>query len=325
MNIDDALAAWLANGPARESTEAAMKALSAEIAALPAFAGLRRGLAEVADIGADSVLALGRAFIECDAGIEAFIEAALKAAAADPMCRPPLRSSRNEVQDALLLISHPMLVVQLAVLNADALAVRRRSGERPAPIAFTGQRTLFRFLKGGDALLSVWEARPIEAGFSAAGSGRCRLCERRRLADGDMIEFDGRRQGFVVESAASDLVYLFASTSLEASPVATEYDSVTLELAAASSTDDASSRTQLMLALLRTMGRRDAAPHFAERLGAPLFHVRWQTMRELLALDPELALPHLEEMARSDPHHEVRAAAADTLAAFFAEPLPCLS
>jgi hypothetical protein len=40
-------------------------------------------------------------------------------------------------------------------------------------------------------------------------------------------------------------------------------------------------------------------------------------MREFLALDAQLALPHLRTMAESDPHAEVRAAAAETLAAFF--------
>lgn len=323
MITSDALAEWLGDGSARASTERAMQALSAEIAALPAFAALRERLASAGGIGSDAVLALARAFIEDDGGIDGLIGAALAAAKSDPMCRPPLRSSRNDVQDGLLLFSHPLLVVQLAVLDADALAIRRSSDGLP-PVSFTGQRTLFRFLKGGDALLSVWEAPPADAGFSAAGDLRCRLRERRRLADGEMIEFDGRREAFVVERARSDLVYLFASTSVEASPVATEYDPLTLRLTGASSTDDAGSRTQLMLALLRTMRRRDAAPLFAERLLAPHFHVRWQTMREYLGLDPADALPHLRRMAGSDPHSEVRAAAAETLDAFFAEPSqPC--
>jgi HEAT repeat protein len=134
---------------------------------------------------------------------------------------------------------------------------------------------------------------------------------------------DGRREAFVVDRAESDLVYVFASTTLDAGPVATDYDSRSLELAAASSTDDSSSRIQMMLALLRALGRRDAAPLFAEGLRAPHFHARWQAMREFLALDAELALPHLRRMAGSDPHCEVRAAAAETLAAFFPEPSPC--
>ncbi|HEX8261573.1 MAG TPA: hypothetical protein VF547_01735, partial [Allosphingosinicella sp.] len=299
MIINDRLAAWLESPSARKATAEAMAELSARIASIPAFAALGRELAAAAAAGSDAVLALAGAFIGDDGAIQAVIDASLAAAARDPLCRPPLRASRNEVQDGLLLFSHPLLVVQLAVMGADALAIKRGSDVDAPPIAFTGQRMLFRFLKGGNAVLSIWEAPMIGSGFTAKAGARCRLRERRRLADGDSIAFDGRRESFVVERAESDLVYIFASTSLDSSPVATEYDPDSLELIATSSTDDASSRIQMMLALLRTMGRSDAAPLFAARLDAPHFHARWQAMREFLALDAELALPHLRRMAGS--------------------------
>jgi hypothetical protein len=300
-----------------------MRALAAKVSAMPAFVTLEQGLAPAAEAGAEAVLGLARAFMEDDAALAGFIAAAASAAAADPMCRPPVRASRNDVQDGLLLFSRPALVVQLAVMSADALVIKRRADGRAA-IAFTGQRTLYRFLRGGDASLSLYEAPPIDSDFTAASAGRCRLRERRRLADGDTIEIDGRREAFVVDEAASDLVYVFASTSLEASPVGTEIDGRTLKLVAAGSTDEAGSRIQMMLALLRTMGRRDAAPLFASSLQSPHFHARWQAMREFLALDAELALPHLRRMARSDRHPEVRAAAAETLSTFFPErSAPC--
>src|SRR3546814_16480585 len=43
------------------------------------------------------------------------------------------------------------------------------------------------------------------------------------------------------------------------------------------------------------------------------FAARWHAMRELIALDPAAARPHLAAMAASDRHSEVRAAAAATL------------
>ncbi|MEA3066300.1 MAG: hypothetical protein QOJ27_2761 [Sphingomonadales bacterium] len=321
MIIDHALAVWLGSESARASTQAAMGVLAADIAAMPAIAALGGAVPGARD--ADSMLALARTFLEDDETLGQVVAAAVATAAADPMCRPPLRASRNDVQDGLLLFSHPLLTLQLAVMNADALAIKRGSGGDPAPISFTGQRSLFRFLKGGRAVLSIWEARPSDDGFSVSDAAPCRLRGRRRLEDGDMIEFDGRREAFVVDSAESDLVYLFASTTLDSSPVATDYDCRSLELIAASSTDDVSSRVQMMLALLRALGRRDAAALFAERLRARHFHARWQAMRELLALDAELALPHLRRMAGCDPHPEVRAAAAETLAVFFPEAHRC--
>lgn len=319
MMVGDALGTWLDDKAARAATAAAMRGLAATIAAIPAFAELRQALGPATERGAAAVLALARRVIEDDASVAALLDAAISAAAADCYCRPPLRASRNAVQDGLLLFGDPALTIQIAVTSADALAIKRASGEPPPSISFTGQTSLFRFVKAGGASLSVWSAPAIGPDFAAGAGGRCRLVERRRLADGDLIEFDGRCESFIVDGIVSDLVYLFASTPLEAGPVAVDYDPLTLEPVAVSSTDDAGSRIQMMLALLRTIGRRDAAPLFAEALSARHFHARWQAMREYLALDAGLALPHLERMARADPHPEVRAAAAATLAAFFSE------
>lgn len=329
MIVSEALGAWLEDKAGRAATAAAMRGQAEAIAASPAFVELRQALPPAAERGAAAVLAAARRLIEDDAAVAALLDRAISAAAADPFCRPPLRAFRNEVQDGLLLFSDPVLTVQLAVMSADALVIERASSGGPAAISFSGERSLFRFVKGGGALLSVWSAPCIGPGFTAAAAGRCHRRELRALADGDVIEFDGRCESFVIDSAKSDVVYLCATTPLEAGPVGIDYDPLTLEPVAASSTDDAGSRIQMMLSLLRVMGRRDAAPLFDELLNAPHFHARWQAMRELLALDAELAWPGLRRMAELDPHPEVRSAAAATLAAFFPEtleptaPCPC--
>ncbi|HEX8622317.1 MAG TPA: HEAT repeat domain-containing protein [Allosphingosinicella sp.] len=319
MIVGEALETWLNDKTARSATAAAMRGVAESIAAVPAFLELRQGLGAAAETGAGAVLGLARRFVGDDAAVAAVLDSAVAAAAADPFCRPPLRASRNLVQDGLLLFGDPALTIQVAVTSADALAVKRASGEPPPPISFTGELGLYRFVRSGGAWLSFWSAPFIGPDFTASAGGRCRLRERRRLADGDLLEVDGRCEAFTVDSAGSDLVYLFAATPLEAGPVGVDYDPVSLEPVAAGSTDDAGSRIQMMLALLRTMDRRDAAPLFAEALSARHFHARWQAMREFLALDAELALPHLEQMAAADPHPEVRAAAGATLAAFFPE------
>jgi hypothetical protein len=327
MILGDALGAWLEDKAARAATAAAMRAQAEAIGAIPAFVELKQALRPEAERGAAAVLTLARRLVEDDSAIGALLNGAIRAATGDPFCRPLLRASRNAVQDGLLLFSDPALTVEVAVMSADALAIKRASGEGPPAISFTGQRSLFRFVKAGGATLSIWSSPFIGPDFTAAAGGRCFRRERRRLADGDVIELDGRCETFIVDSAVSDLVYLFAATPLEAGPVGVDYDPQTLLPMTASSTDDAGSRTQMMLALLRTMGRRDAAPLLAELLHDRHFHSRWQAMRELLALDAEFALPYLEHMAERDPHSEVRAAAAATLTAFFpdtTEPLlPC--
>ncbi|HEY5722168.1 MAG TPA: HEAT repeat domain-containing protein [Allosphingosinicella sp.] len=217
----------------------------------------------------------------------------------------------------MLLIDNPKLSILLALTTPDALAEKRRSRNGPASITFSGQRSIFRFLKPGGAVVSFWEAPPIAEGFTAEANARCRKTGERRIADGETIRVDGRSQSFVIEHAVSDMVYVQAVTTAGAAPVSVEYDADSSSLAGASSTDEIGSRIQMMVSLLRLLDRRDAAPVIRKCLASPHFYVRWHVMREFLALDADLALPSLREMAESDPHPEVRAAATQTLAAFF--------
>ena len=108
---------------------------------------------------------------------------------------------------------------------------------------------------------------------------------------------DGRYQSFIIEHADGDMVYFQAMVRAGAAPLAAEYDSKTLAFIGASSTDEASSRVQMMVSLLRTMERDDALPLIEEALASPHFYTRWHIMRELLAMDAEAALPPLRRMA----------------------------
>lgn len=93
-----------------------------------------------------------------------------------------------------------------------------------------------------------------------------------------------------------------------------EYDAATGQLVRVAAAGRATSFRQMGLAVLRSFGRRDAVPLFITALADEDFAMRWQVMRELIALDAEAALPHLTAMAANDPHPEVRAAATATLA-----------
>ncbi|MFN3388849.1 MAG: HEAT repeat domain-containing protein [Allosphingosinicella sp.] len=327
MIVSERLSAWLADRDARAATAGAVEDSARALRALPQIAAVEAALPEAEAAGADAVIALAAAFMADETAARAAVSALVRAAAADPFFRPPVGASTSEVHSGLMLFKRRALTIQLAVMGADALAAKRHYRIGRSSIVFTGQRKIFRFLQGGGATLSIWEAPEIRAGFSAASSGRCRLVERRAIVDGETLEVDGRRHSFIVDHAPADIVYLQALTPLGAAPVAAEYDSETLELVASGSTDDASSRTQMMLSLLRIMDRQDAAPVFAEVVGADHFYGRWQAMREFLALNAELALPHLKAMAAADPHPEVRAAAAQTLEAFFPDEIeedePC--
>jgi hypothetical protein len=318
MIIKDDLARWLDDPSAQSQTRQAMEDAARALARLPGLVPLVGGLAAAEREGADTVLGLARTLLDDEGAIRACLDLLIAGAARDPFFRPPLRAVGAEVQNGLLLFHQPSLSIQLSVMSAERIAEKRfRRGNAAASIFFTGQRSLFRFLDAGGATLSLWEAPEIDSQFVAEGSGQCRMIGRRALADGDILEVDGRRNSFIVEDAPSDLVFIQATTPLGAAPVSAEYDWATRRLVGTSGTDDAGSRIQLMLTLLRASDRRDAAPFFADFAASGPFHARWQAMREFLGLDADAALPGLRAMAANDPHPEVRAAAAEALAAFY--------
>jgi hypothetical protein len=309
------LAEWLSDGSAQARTFEGREECRREFRKLEPLERLGGQLDRLDPGDPEALLGCGRRFLDQPDAVRACIDLLVSFARGDRFFRPPMLGLSGEVHTGLLLLDHPRLAMLAAVASPDALAAKRTSRNGPASIAFPGTRSVYKFVKAGGATFSFWESR----GFAWEGRGRCRLVERRRVRDGEMLELDGRRQSFVVDHARGDLVYLHASTPAGAAPLAAEYDSATLEFIGGSSTDEVSSRTQMMLSLLRAMGRRDAIPLFREILLTSHFYARWHAMREFLALDPGLALPHLREMAHADPHPEVRAAAAQTLEAFFPE------
>jgi hypothetical protein len=317
MIIGQALADWFSDEERQSATVARIAEVRRRLRSLPPVAALESAADSADGRDAEPLLAAARTFLRSDEAVETCLDLMTGAALEDPFFRPPMRSALSEIQAGLLLVDRPLLSVYLSIASATGIAEKRLGRTGPASIAFTGRRSLYRFLRAGEAVLSLWEAPDIEPGFSAETSGRCRLLERRALSDGELLELDGRRHGFVIDHARSDLVYLHASTPAGSAPLTVEYDSRTLRFAGASSSDELSSRVQLMLSLLRTLDRRDAAPIFREVARAPHFFDRWHAMREFLALDAEQALPCLRDMAERDPHPEVRSAARSTLDMFF--------
>lgn len=314
-----ALAAWLADRDGQKRSHEAVEALAREWSLHPMMTGLERRLSLLPDRSAAAVLEAARAFMDREDDVAAMMAEFVASSRADPFFRPPLHPVSSDIHTGLLLFHHPDLSIALGVSGVDKLAAKKAGPRGATSIGFSGVTTLFRYLKAGGATLSFWEAQPITDGFVASQAGKCRLTGRRRIEDGEEILIDGRYQSFVVEHAEADMLYFHAMIRPEAAPLAAEYDSQTLSFIGASSTDEASSRVQMMVSLLRVMERKDALPLIADALESPHFYTRWHIMRELLAMDAEAALPPLRRMAARDPHPEVRAAARQTLDLFFAD------
>ena len=306
---------WLADREAQTRSQDGVQDCARRWSGHPLMNELAREIA-LPDRTPQSVLAAARRFIDRSQDIDALMDELIASSRSDPYFRPPLHPISSDIHTGLLLFHEPELSVALGVTGVDMLAAKK-SGKRPATsIGFSGVLTLFRYVKAGGATISFWEAPPITGDFHSGDAGRCRLTGRRRIEDGEEILIDGARESGVIEHATSDMLYFQAIVRTGAAPLVIEYDSANLGFVGASSTDEAASRVQMMVTMLRTMGRDDALPLIREALNSPHFYTRWHIMRELLAMDADAAYPELRRMAQSDPHPEVRAAAQQTLRLF---------
>lgn len=319
MKAGPALAAWLADPSCQDRTLEIVNALARETSQRPLIRDLKNGLAALEVKDHASVRALVDRFLERQDELEEIFADLVARCAADPFARPPFSRLSSEITSGLLIYEDPALFLALNMIDVHALAAKKLNAEGPSSFSFTGIPTLYHFLRGGEATLSFWEVPEIGSGFAVDQSERCRKTGERVIRDGETLMIDGRRESFVIEHARSDIVFIFAAIRAEEAPLALEYDSKSHECIGASTTDEASSRIQMMVTLLRMMDRTDALPLFAQMLESPHFYTRWHVMREYLAMDAEGALPYLRTMAAEDPHPDVRAAARQTLAAYFPE------
>ena len=314
-----ALAAWLADRDAQKRSYDGVEACARKWSRHPLMNALERDMVLLGQPDPANVLALARNFIDRAEELDEMMAEMIALSRADPFFRPPMHPVSSEIHTGLLLYNHPELSIALGVTGVEMLAAKKSVKNRAASIAFTGVTTLFRYVKAGGATVSFWEAPGIQDNFVASNAGQCRLTGRRRIEDGEEILIDGRYQSFVIEHAEADMLYFQAIVRAGAAPLAAEYDSKSLAFLSASSTDEASSRVQMMVSLLRSMERDDAFPLLEAALNNPNFYTRWHIMREMLAMDAEASAPALQRMAEADPHPEVRAAAQQTLEIFFAD------
>lgn len=316
------LAAWLADPAAQTASMAATDAFTRRVAGHQLVTELRDELRALAPKTEAAVLALAHRFMSRVAAIDELLGSVIAAAARDPFFRPPLQHHVSEVSAGLGLFDDPSLWIAASVTRVDAIAAWKLARSGPASITFPGFLSILSFVKSGGATLSFWEAPEPREDFSVDNSGRCRFLGRRAVKDGDVVVIDGRRESFVFEHAEADIVHLQAQVRVDPAPLAVEYDAETMAFVGASATDEASSRIEMMITLLRLLDRVDAAPLIEKALASRDFHTRWHVMREYLALDAQAALPSLTRMAAQDPHPDVRAAARRTLDAFFSPDAP---
>lgn len=231
-------------------------------------------------------------------------------AASDDFAMPPVRIF-NGALGGLILAEAPPITLSLMIRPFD------QAPPAGAPVIFALGHGMTRIVKSGGARLRRYRvalsAAEKAGGFRASTANPCEFVGESALADGDIIRADQQCESFHMTGGDGDLVMLQIFVQAPSRVAMREYDPVTGQLVRLAAAGRATSFRQMGLAVLRAFGRRDAVPLFASALQDPDFAMRWQVMREFIALDPLAALPELAAMAAGDPHPEVRAAAGQTL------------
>ena len=313
MIITGEIRAWWADRDAHRRAREAADALALRWADGPVHQRFSREMAELPMPSAEAVASAVAALFADGDWIDLLLGELAEAMRQDPFFEPPFRHINSDVHRGLVLYEDDLVSIAVGVTSQIELAAKKTGLRGRTSVHFSGQVEVAKFVKAGDARLGLWEAPPIMPTFGAATAGRCARRGERRLADGDTLIVDGRRESFVIEHAASNLLVLQATAKPDRAPVSVEYDSQSCEYIGCSAADDSASRIQMITTLLRKLGSQAAFPAIAEFLEHPSFFVRWHVMRELLGIDAGAALPQLKRMAARDAHPENRRAARQVL------------
>lgn len=235
----------------------------------------------------------------------------------------PWRHFSNGVLHSVTLASAGRASLSLALIDGAAWAVARDPGA-PDLAAFQ-PGLLHAAVVAGSARGRILRNRsddPVAARIDA---------ESIALAPGTTLAIDGEFEALALDAVGGCLLTLRLYRQPAGDTPARQYDVASGAMVHQAAGDRDDSRAELAMALLRAMGREDAAPTIAARArqGAPA--ARWQALRECLALDSATGFAALLEVAGQpgDPLAVPAGALAETLSArhpAFAlarEGLPC--
>lgn len=316
MRIDPALKAMRANEDAQRQAQREMVEAAAawreqkcwhDVAAQIRVFGEGAGLAQCP--------ALVTLFAPDGAGqklARAFVAHFLPVLAREPLAQVPSRYAANGSVQTLMLAASGRATLSLVLFDGARLAAR------PAPesVGFADGERQELIVAGCGA------GRIIEK--TALDSATVRLFSHtQQLQSGDVLALDTSRQSLLIDRVEGALVTMRLMRTAQHPQPSREYALADGRLVHQSAGAISDSAHELMLALLGRMKRADAAPLMAEMSAEGGEALRWQALRECLALDSAAGFRALCEVA-SDPADSL-AVPAGALRAQLLETYPVLA
>jgi hypothetical protein len=305
QTLDD----WLASPEAQRITRRRVKACGASWTSGPVHRSFDAAVAALPDETAEAMAEAMCGLFADDSWLDTLIDTLSAELRADPFFEPPFGTINVPLNQGLIVYEDRRVTIAAGATAAGQLAAQKGRPRGATSVSLSGRMSVFKFVRAGDARISMWEAPALGEDFTSAEAGACLRTGERQLADGDIMIIDGRRQSYVVEHARSSLLIVQAEIMLDHAPLSVEFDSRTGAYLGCTANGDGASRIQMLTTLLRKLDAPQAFAAIADFLDHEDFFVRWHVIRELLGIDAEAALPHLRRMAERDPHPEPRRAA----------------
>lgn len=189
-----------------------------------------------------------------------------------------------------------------------ALAVTTLRPEARSEGVVAGGRRLFVRVLAGTGRLDRWDAGPVGNDFSAAKAPPLGPCRSSDLAPGRVATIDGRATAHRFVAIDGALVLLTLTMAADAAPLIRDYALPGGPLRGVAAAEGAAAQAAMLVEVLGALDTGTAG--LAAASAHPAFFVRWAAMRHWLAQDARGAAPTLAQMATTDPHPEVRSAAA---------------
>ena len=204
-----------------------------------------------------------------------------------PLGHVALRHFTDGVTSTVLVARAANVTLSLVAIDGDGLGLRPESAT-----ASFGPNHTWEHVLGGGAGVELIECLPI-------GPNAARLSRREMEIGPGSIQFrDGKRDARLLRRIDGALVSLRLQRRRANAEATREYDLASGALLHQAAGNPRDSRLELMLAMLGRMGRKDAAPDIAElACGEASAALRWQALRECLALDTQIGFAALATIA----------------------------
>lgn len=199
-------------------------------------------------------------------------------------------------------------VIDAGLLNRYKAQSKANLSQRG--IQFYGRQTITYFITAGGLTVSSWEHQVAQDNFI---NQSCKQVGLDGVKDGD-LRFNPCNRTMMYEQAQTNVVAVTLEYKANKRPFSLMFSAQDHTLKFQNPSDELDSRVQLSMLLLKKMDSHAALPVMKKFLSHSKHFVRWYAMQQILGIDAMQVLDELHEMAKSDPHSEVKLAAKQTIA-----------